>query len=588
LTKHVELYIKIDMAVDKKNMITDDSSDLKTYIGKIERLSNCIEISNLINSELSIGKLLSNVMKTTKKALTADAVSMLLLDDKTQDLTFHITLGEVGEEIKEIHNLKKGQGIAGLVAETGLPVNIKDAYLHSNFSPDFDIKTNYRTKAMLCVPLKTRGSVIGVIQVINKLVKPFFFSTEELEMLITISSSAAAAIYTANMHNIILKRETLERDLRLAREVQASFLPQELPVIENYKFAALNQPALEIGGDFYNFFKLPANKLGIVLGDVSGKGISASLFMARLTSDLQYYTLLYPDPKELLTQMNKVLCERAKRGMFVTLVYMLLDTEKNRLRIANAGHISPIYSNDKGTRLLCHDDNKGLPLGIMPDVEYKQEIFELKENSSIIIYTDGIIEAKNYKGELFGIKRLLKEVEHHPNDPDLMVKKITSKIDNFTITRDRSDDLTLLIFSQIHKKEEEPIHLSIKSHPENLKHMRNMVTNALLKTKVSKQDSQTIILAVDEACSNKIKHGYKNDYNQQIDLFIKVETKSVTISIIDNGSKFDISSIKPRDVDDIKPGGLGIHIIKKVMDSVEYSKTSQGFNKITMVKKLLS
>ena len=118
--------------------------------------------------------------------------------------------------------------------------------------------------------------------------------------------------------------------------------------------------------------------------------------------------------------------------------------------------------------------------------------------------------------------------------------------------------------------------------------MRDMVTNALLKTKVSKQDSQTIILAVDEACSNKIKHGYKNDYNQKIDLFIKVETKSVTISIIDNGSKFDINSIKPRDVDDIKPGGLGIHIIKKVMDSVEYSKTSQGFNKITMVKKLLS
>ncbi|MEN8212418.1 MAG: hypothetical protein ABFR31_11930, partial [Thermodesulfobacteriota bacterium] len=124
MTKHVRLYIKIDMAVDKKNMITDDdSSDLKSCINKIERLSNCIEISNLINSELSIGKLLSNVMKTTKKALTADAVSMLLIDDKTQDLTFHITLGEVGEEIKEIHNLKKGQGIAGLVAETGLPVN---------------------------------------------------------------------------------------------------------------------------------------------------------------------------------------------------------------------------------------------------------------------------------------------------------------------------------------------------------------------------------------------------------------------------------------------------------------------------------
>jgi len=428
-------------------MVTDHSSDLKACISKVERLSNCIEIANLINSELSIGKLLSNVMQATKKAFLADAVSMLLIDDKTGDLTFQIAIGDVGDKIKEIYRLKKGQGIAGLVAETGTSINIEDAYLHPKFSTDYDKRTNYRTRAMLCVPLQARGKIIGVIQVINKLVKPFTFSNEELEMLITISSSAAVAIDTAKMHKFILQRETLERDLNLAKEVQESFLPKELPFIENYKFAALNQPALEIGGDFYNFFKLPANKLGIVLGDVSGKGISASLFMARLTSDLQYYTLLYPDPKELLTQINNVLCERAKRGMFVTLVYMLLDTIENRVRIANAGHMFPIYSDDEGTRLLGHNNKKGPPLGIIPDIEYEQEIFELEENSSITIYTDGVIEAKNYNGELFDIKRLLKVIKTQPNDPDLIVKKITHSVDKFTTTEGRSDDLTLLVFS---------------------------------------------------------------------------------------------------------------------------------------------
>jgi len=576
------------MTIDKKNMITDYSSDLQTCITKVERLSNCIKISNLINSELSIGKLLSKLMETTKKILVADAVSMLLIDDKTKKLTFYISLGKAGEEIKEIYNLKKGQGIAGFVAETGLPLNIKDAYLHSKFAPEIDKKTNYHTKAMLCVPLKTRGKVIGVIQVINKMVKPFFFSAEELEMLITISSSAAVAIDTAKMHKIIIKRETLERDLKLAREVQASFLPQELPLIKNYKFAALNQPALEIGGDFYNFFKLPENKLGIVLGDVSGKGISASLFMARLTSDLQYYTLLYPDPKELLTQMNKVLCERAKRGMFVTLVYMLLDTKENRLIVANAGHISPIYSSNEGTKLLCNDDKKGPPLGIIPEIEYAQETFEIGDNSCITIFTDGIIEAQNYNGELFGIKKLLREIESHPKEPDLMIKKITTKIDNFTLTQDRSDDLTLLVFSQIPKKEEELIHLSIKSHPKNLRQIRNFMTTALSKTKLSQQNSQNIILAVVEACSNIIKHGYKNDYNKEINLTINAEAKILTISIIDKGLKFDTNSFEPRNVSEVRPGGLGIHIIKQVMDVVEYTQTSQGFNKIKMVKKLLS
>ena len=428
-------------------MITDHSSDLKACISKVERLSNCIEIANLINSELSIGRLLSNVMEATKKAFVADAVSMLLIDDKTGDLTFQIALGDVGDEIKEIYRLEKGQGIAGLVSETGIPLNLEDVYQHPKFSSEYDKKTNYRTRAMLCVPLKIRGKIIGIIQVINKLTQPFVFSNEELEMLITISSSAAVALDTAKMHKIILQRETLERDLKLAKEVQESFLPKELPLIEMYRFAALNLPALEIGGDFYNFFKLPANKLGIVLGDVSGKGISASLFMARLTSDLQYYTLLYPEPKELLTQINKVLCERAKRGMFVTLVYLLLDTVENRVRIANAGHVSPVYSDDEGARLLSHDNRKGPPLGIMSDIEYDQETFELEENSNVTIYTDGVIEAKNSNGELFGIKRLLKEIETQPNDPDLILEGIMNSVDKFTITEGRSDDLTLLVFS---------------------------------------------------------------------------------------------------------------------------------------------
>ncbi|MFH2093615.1 MAG: GAF domain-containing SpoIIE family protein phosphatase [Pseudomonadota bacterium] len=428
-------------------LITDHSPELKACFSKVERLSNCIEIANLINSELSIGKLLTNVMETTKKAFTADAVSMLLMDEKTGDLTFQIALGDVGDEIKELYRLKKGQGIAGLVAQTGQPLNIADAYDHPQFSPEYDQKTNYRTRAMLCVPLKIRGDVIGIIQVINKLTPPFQFTHDELEMLITIASSAAVAVDTAKMHKIILQRETLERDLRLAKEVQESFLPRELPLIDNYRFAALNQPALEIGGDFYNFFKLPANKLGIVLGDVSGKGISASLFMARLTSDLQYYTLLYPEPCDLLTQINDVLCERAKRGMFVTLVYMLLDTVENRIKIANAGHMSPIYCDDDGIQVLDTQSSKGPPLGIIPGIKYGHKTFELQDNSSITVYTDGVIEAKDSSDQLFGTTRLFDVIKKQPNDPTQIVDSISAAVDGFSMGNGRSDDLTLLVFS---------------------------------------------------------------------------------------------------------------------------------------------
>ena len=134
--------------------------------------------------------------------------------------------------------------------------------------------------------------------------------------------------------------------------------------------------------------------------------------------------------------------------------------------------------------------------------------------------------------------------------------------------------------------EPEPIHLSITSHPDNLKGIRAVMKNIMSKTGLSKKDSGSIILAVDEACSNIIKHGYKNDYARKIDLTVKLETNHLTISIIDNGIRFDKNSIETRDIDKIKPGGLGIYIINQVMDIVEYSRTPERLNKIKMIKKL--
>jgi phosphoserine phosphatase RsbU/P len=430
--------------IPENNYITGLSGELKSCMNKVERLSNCIAIGNLINSELSIGKLLTRIMETTKKTFLADSVSLLLRDEKTGDLTFQIAMGDVGDEIKEIFRLKKGQGIAGSVAQTGIPLNLKDVYDHPEFSSTYDKRTNYRTRAMLCVPLKIKGVTLGIIQVMNKLCSPFYFTQEEFEMLITIGSIVAVAIDTAKMHQTLLEKETLERDLALAKEVQESFLPQTLPNIKGYSFAALNQPALEIGGDFYNFFPLPNDKLGIVLGDVSGKGISASLFMARLTSDLQHYAQVCQTPSQLLEQVNELLCARAKRGMFVTLVYILLDLPKRQIQFSNGGHLFPVYIDQNGTRLLGCDASKGLPLGIIPGISYEQETFNLKQGSCLTVYTDGITEAKNESGKLFGMERLLRQIQQQPENPEILIRNIAAAVDRYALGQGRSDDLTLL------------------------------------------------------------------------------------------------------------------------------------------------
>ena len=447
LTNRGRLYIDFLTMTEKTSPDTaffDPSTGLEACISKVERLSNCIDIANLINSELSIGRLLTRVMEATKKAFLADSVSLLLMDEKTGDLIFQIALGERGDKIKEIFRLKKGRGIAGLVAETGIPLNLEDVYGHPNFSPIHDQKTGYQTRAMLCVPLKARGTTLGVIQVMNKRGAPFCFSDEELDMLITIASSAAVAIDTAKMHQLILEKKTLERDLALARDVQESFLPQTLPDIPGYGFAAMNQPALEIGGDFYNFFLLPDKRLGIVLGDVSGKGISASLFMARLTSDLQYYALVCQTPSRLLEQINSLLCGRAKGGMFVTLVYIVLDLPGRRIQFSNAGHLFPVYADPERVCLLGSDHTKGPPLGIIPGTTYEQETFDLAKDSCLTVYTDGITEARNGSGEFYGMERLLPEILKRPKDPKMLIRDIAASVDRYTMGHGQKDDLTLL------------------------------------------------------------------------------------------------------------------------------------------------
>lgn len=425
--------------------------DLAACINKVRQLNNCIEIANLINSELSLGRLLSNVMDTVKDAFQADSASLLLLEEETGDLVFHIALGDVGEDIKELYRLKKGRGIAGLVVETGIPQNLEDVYDHPNFSKEYDRRTNYRTRAMLCVPLKARGKTLGVIQVMNKQLPPFVFSREELDMLSTIASSAAVAVDTARIHRQILHKETLERDLSLAREVQQSFLPPDMPSCRGWDFFAVNHPALEIGGDFFSFSQLPDGRMGIALGDVSGKGIAAALFMARLISDIQYHSLLCDRPDALLNLVNALLCQRSKHGMFVTLVYMILNLETGELAFSNAGHLRPVCSGSAAPFPLGDEAAKGPPLGILPGITYTCETAVLEPGAALTLYTDGITEAKDGFNNLFGETRLMEVLQKTYDTARDLVSEVSETVDKFSLDRGRSDDMTMV--SVIRKKE---------------------------------------------------------------------------------------------------------------------------------------
>jgi len=414
---------------------------------KVKRLSTLIEVNALISSSLEIDTILENVMTISKKVMNADASSLMRIDEKTNELIYQVAQGSVGEKLKKIVRLKMGQGIAGTVAEEGKPLLLEDAYTHPKFFRGNDEQTGYRTKSMITVPLKVGDRVTGVAQVINRLDgKPF--DQDDLELFLALSSMAAIALENARMHQQILEKQRLVKDMEFARTVQESFLPQKAPEMQSYRFSAHYTPALEVGGDFYDFIHLDKDRTGIVIGDVSGKGVPAALYMAKLGSDMRTLAFTEKSPAEALMKLNDLLAERSRRGMFATLLYLELDASTGKITMSNAGHLPPIVKRADGS-LVRLGAASGAPLGMMPGMKYSQDAVKLERGETVILYTDGIIEAMNAREELYGYDRFEALVKQSGAHPGALKESIIGDVNRFTGLSPQHDDMTLVCFGAV-------------------------------------------------------------------------------------------------------------------------------------------
>lgn len=416
---------------------------LKNCQERIQRLSRCMEVARLISSSLDLGEVLDRIMTTSRELMQADASSLMLLDEKSGELVFQVAQGQVGERLREGFRLPRGQGIAGFVCESGQPLLVEDAYKDPRFHKDFDERTGYRTHSILCVPLKVKDRIIGVSQVINKL-DGTPFTQEDLETFTDLCRHAAIAIENARMHEALLIKERMERDLALASIVQHSFLPKELPRVEGYCFSAYYSPALEVGGDFYDYIPLKAKRWGLLIGDVSGKGVASALYMARLTSDFRTRALEVGSPSRVVNQINKELCRNGQRGTFVTLLYLVLEPANGTIRLINAGHLPPLLwkaETGKPVRLL---GKGGPPLGILEGLCYRSFKFKLEPGDCLLLLTDGLLEARNRQGESFGWDRIEAVFASHFCSPEATIEELVQALEKFKGDAVQTDDVTML------------------------------------------------------------------------------------------------------------------------------------------------
>jgi sigma-B regulation protein RsbU (phosphoserine phosphatase) len=252
--------------------------------------------------------------------------------------------------------------------------------------------------------------------------------------------------HISDVTQLTAEKERIESELKFAAQVQQGFLPQALPKIENYEFGAVTVPSKYVGGDFYDFLPLKDSMFGLFIGDVSGKGVSAALYMAQLLSDFRHIAQIQTDPAEVMKELNNVLHKRSSHGMFATALFITIDIEKKIMRICNAGHFPLAIRNQDGMIQQFGTDGE-IPLGILPDRKYKNEQVALNAGDMGLLYTDGAVEAQNKDHEHFSYPRIASILEKEINDtPEDLIHHLQRAIEKFINKAPTHDDMTFLSF----------------------------------------------------------------------------------------------------------------------------------------------
>jgi sigma-B regulation protein RsbU (phosphoserine phosphatase) len=247
------------------------------------------------------------------------------------------------------------------------------------------------------------------------------------------------------LKKITEEKNRIESEVKMATLVQEGFLPEATPDASGFKFAAKTIPAKFVGGDFYDFIELEKDKLGIVLGDVSGKGVSAALYMARLMSDFRYVAMLDPQPGNVIPKVNNISARRSRKGMFATAIFLLLDVKSKKLKVCNAGHHSMLIR--RGDREILETGKAGgIPLGIVENTSYIEEEVQLFPGDVVFLYSDGVVEPMNDQNEQFGMDRLQSIIIESNGMPEEILEKVDVAIQTFTRDAPQFDDMTFLVF----------------------------------------------------------------------------------------------------------------------------------------------
>ncbi|OOY50209.1 hypothetical protein BOV94_08230 [Solemya velum gill symbiont] len=517
---------------------------------------------------LDIDDTLRTALRKTMQYLDAEAGSVFLLVDNDEILECRASEGPV--DITGLR-LPAGQGIVGQTVQENDTLIIRDVSKSKSFNVAVDEDTGFQTRSILCAPLTVRGERLGALELINKQGSDGLFSDRDRSFLSALASSAALAMLNARMAADLVEQEKVRKELD---SLLPPMPPQDAPI------HGLNIPARGVSGDLYLFFPLSNGRLFFALGDVSGKGIHAALFMAKTVSLIRALAKLEHSPGKLFARLNDEIRETASRGMFITLAAGTFDPASGKVCMTNAGHEPPLFRNIDGEYVAYPADAP--PLGILPDLVF-EEVEIMLEGGAFYLFTDGMTEGFDSEGQALGVAGVKAAIEQHQNlNPQARIQAMVEPLTD-TDTQLR-DDITLLVV------EHQPIQvlakIEVSALPTNLKGLRDGLREVLVENEIDKALVEKLVLAVGEAVMNVVQHGFDGGGAEgRITLEVCKERDGLLFRLMDNAPSMDPAEVTPRDLDDIRPGGLGTHFIRELMDSVEFMPPPAGSGNLLEMRK---
>ncbi|MBR5034311.1 MAG: SpoIIE family protein phosphatase [Bacteroidales bacterium] len=475
-------------------------------------------------------------------------------------------------EFKELKQLM----LTGESGSTRLNINGNDSYIY--YAPI------ERTGWSMCIAVP-KDDIFGDIRKLGTWIT--LLQLLGLAMLIFILRSLLRN--QAKYRSLNEREKVIENELHIARNIQMSMIPKTFPPFperHDLDMAADIVPAKEIGGDLYDFF-IRGEKLFFCIGDVSGKGVPAALVMAVTRSVFRSVATHEENPGKIVTNMNDSMVDVNENNMFVTFFCGVLDLTNGHLRYCNAGHNPPLTLTD-AIRTLPVEAN--LPLGIIQGFDYVEQKTVLKYDDAIFFYTDGLSEAENKSQEQFGVMRI-KEALHGRKRSEMHLKTIQAEVGKFVGDAPQSDDLTMLFIHYLGECRQSPARHSITLTNKigEISKIEDFINGIATDVNLDKSVASKINLAIEEAVTNVVKYAYPDDTVGTIDVSAVGQPGLLTFTIADSGTPFDPTQNPEPDlqasVQERPIGGLGIHLVRTIMDSVQY-EYRDGKNILTLTKNI--